>query len=97
MDARVHAVSVLPQTENPLLISRLEAGRLLGCSDRHVDKLASLGLIRMVSAGRRRMAVRASLEEFVRTGVADSSGETCKAKQQKYPAGCAKRGLRSRR
>lgn len=59
------AFFVLPTPETPLLVSRVEAARLLSCSDRHVDALCMRGVLREVRAGRRRLITRESLEAFV--------------------------------
>ena len=52
--------------EQPFLVSRPEAARLLGLSSRTVDYLRSKGVLRARKIGRRALILRVDLERFAR-------------------------------
>ncbi len=62
----------------PLLVSKLEAARLLSISSRTLDNLLVVGELRPVRVGRRVLFSRASLERFARGDHAIPKRETKK-------------------
>lgn len=52
--------------EQPILVSRPEAARLLGLSARTVDYLRSKGVLRSRKIGKRALILRTDLERFAR-------------------------------